>query len=204
MLQGKGACVREGYGAITQHYRCRRHRDVHGMLTLALAPRLPPHARYRPPEGLLISDIQLLWDQLEKAEHARELALRSEVIRQERLEQLAAKFDRKAVRRETWLEDNSKIVQVEDFGEDVAAVEASLRRHEAIDTDVMAHEERINALRDLSEALQAADYHGADDVQDREDAILRSWRLLQEMMAHRRVRLVAPKPHRCPYLAGLA
>lgn len=50
------------------------------------------------------------WERLEKAEHERELALRNELIRQEKLEQLAARFDRKAAMRETWLSENQRLV----------------------------------------------------------------------------------------------
>ena len=48
-----------------------------------------------PEEGHLIHDIEVEWQKLEKAEHNRELALRDELIRQERLEQLAQKFEKK-------------------------------------------------------------------------------------------------------------
>lgn len=47
---------------------------------------------------------------MEKAEHERELALRNELIRQEKLEMLAARFDRKAAMRETWLSENQRLV----------------------------------------------------------------------------------------------
>lgn len=47
---------------------------------------------------------------MEKAEHERELALRTELIRQEKLEQLARRFDRKAAMRETWLSENQRLV----------------------------------------------------------------------------------------------
>lgn len=50
------------------------------------------------------------WERLEKAEHGRELALRSELLRQQHLEQLAARFHRKAALRETWLGDNQRLV----------------------------------------------------------------------------------------------
>lgn len=50
------------------------------------------------------------WEKLEKAEHERELALRNELIRQEKLEQLARRFDRKALMRETWLSENQRLV----------------------------------------------------------------------------------------------
>jgi len=53
---------------------------------------------------------------LEKAEHGRELAIRNELIRLERLEHLAKKFDQKAAMRETWLGENLKLVsQVSPF-----------------------------------------------------------------------------------------
>jgi spectrin beta len=41
---------------------------------------------YTPAEGKMLSDINRAWDALEKAEHERELALREELIRQEKLE----------------------------------------------------------------------------------------------------------------------
>ena len=50
---------------------------------------------YVPPEGKLIHDIESSWLTLEKCEHGREVALKDELIRQERLEQLARRFARK-------------------------------------------------------------------------------------------------------------
>lgn len=47
---------------------------------------------------------------MEEAEYRRELALRDELIRQEKLEQLARRFDRKAAMRETWLNENQRLV----------------------------------------------------------------------------------------------
>jgi spectrin beta len=50
---------------------------------------------YVPIDGQLIQDLQKSWGELEKAEHKRENALRVELQRQERLEQLSYKFERK-------------------------------------------------------------------------------------------------------------
>ncbi len=50
------------------------------------------------------------WERLEKAEHERERVLRDELIRQEKLEQMARRFDRKAAMRETWLQENQRLV----------------------------------------------------------------------------------------------
>lgn len=50
---------------------------------------------YIPHEGQLVHDIEKAWDELEKAEHRREVALREELLRQEKLENLAYRFERK-------------------------------------------------------------------------------------------------------------
>lgn len=86
---------------------------------------------YMPREGKLISDINKAWERLEKAEHERELALRNELIRQEKLEQLARRFDRKAAMRETWLSENQRLVSQDNFGFDLPAVEAATKKHDS-------------------------------------------------------------------------
>ena len=58
------------------------------------------------------------------------------MIRQQQLEELASRFDRKANLRETWLTDYCKLLSVDKFGEDLPAVEASVKKHEAIETDI--------------------------------------------------------------------
>lgn len=50
---------------------------------------------FAPQDGQLIHDLERNWEQLERAEHRREVALRQELLRQERLEQLNYKFERK-------------------------------------------------------------------------------------------------------------
>lgn len=50
---------------------------------------------FLPQEGQLIHDLERAWQSLERAEHRREVALRQELLRQERLEQLNYKFERK-------------------------------------------------------------------------------------------------------------
>jgi len=53
-----------------------------------------------PQDGQLIHDVERNWEALDRAEHKREVALREELLRQERLEQLNYKFEKK-VRVET-------------------------------------------------------------------------------------------------------
>uniref|UniRef100_A0A671YLT7 Spectrin beta chain n=1 Tax=Sparus aurata TaxID=8175 RepID=A0A671YLT7_SPAAU len=144
---------------------------------------------YMPREGKLISDINKAWERLEKAEHERELALRNELIRQEKLEMLAARFDRKAAMRETWLSENQRLVSQDNFGTDLGAVEAATRKHEAIETDIGAYWERVAAVEAVAKELEAESYHDVRRVIARRDNVLRLWEYLKELLAARRERL---------------
>nr|XP_057942145.1 spectrin family protein isoform X1 [Doryrhamphus excisus] len=146
---------------------------------------------YTPREGKLISDINKAWERLEKAEHERELALRNELIRQEKLEMLAARFDRKAAMRETWLSENQRLVSQDNFGTDLGAVEAATRKHEAIETDIGAYWERVAAVEAVAKELEAEGYHDVRRVLARRDNVLRLWEYLKELLAARRERLNA-------------
>ncbi|XP_064182150.1 spectrin beta chain, non-erythrocytic 1-like isoform X1 [Anguilla rostrata] len=146
---------------------------------------------YMPREGKLISDINKAWERLEKAEHERELALRNELIRQEKLEMLAARFDRKAAMRETWLSENQRLVSQDNFGLDLGAVEAATRKHEAIETDIGAYGERVAAVEAVARELEAERYHDVRRVLVRRDNVLRLWEYLKELLASRRERLAA-------------
>ena len=45
--------------------------------------------------------------------------------------------------RETWLSENQRLVSQDNFGFDLASVEAGAKKHEAIETDIFAYEERV-------------------------------------------------------------
>jgi len=119
----------------------------------------------------------------------RELALREELIRQEKLEQLAARFNRKASMRETWLSENQRLVSQDNFGFDLAAVEAAAKKHEAIETDIFAYEERVQAVVAVSQELEAENYHDIERINARKDNVLRLWSYLLELLRARRTRL---------------
>uniref|UniRef100_A0A8C1KKY4 Spectrin beta chain n=1 Tax=Cyprinus carpio TaxID=7962 RepID=A0A8C1KKY4_CYPCA len=129
------------------------------------------------------------WERLEKAEHERELALRTELIRQEKLEQLARRFDRKAAMRETWLSENQRLVSQDNFGFDLQAVEAATKKHEAIETDIAAYEERVLAVVAVARELETENYHDIKRIAARKDNVLRLWEYLLELLKARRQRL---------------
>ncbi|XP_066961573.1 spectrin beta chain isoform X23 [Macrobrachium rosenbergii] len=159
------------------------------LFTLQSKMRANNQKPYLPKEGKMISDINKAWERLEKAEHERELALREELIRQEKLEQLAARFNRKAGMRETWLSENQRLVSQDNFGFDLAAVEAAAKKHEAIETDIFAYEERVQAVVAVANELEVERYHDIERINARKDNVLRLWNYLLELLRLRRMRL---------------
>ncbi|KAM9354581.1 LOW QUALITY PROTEIN: spectrin beta chain, erythrocytic [Pholidichthys leucotaenia] len=144
---------------------------------------------YMPKEGALVADINRAWERLERAEHGRGACPKDELIRQEKLEQMARRFDRKAAMRETWLLENQRLVAQDNFGYDLPAVEAAKKKHDAIETDIAAYEERVQALVNISKELESERYHDAKRIDVRKDNILRLWEYLQELLKARRGRL---------------
>ncbi|XP_067170580.1 spectrin beta chain, non-erythrocytic 4 [Apteryx mantelli] len=144
---------------------------------------------YVPSEGKSISDINKAWTCLEKAEHEREVSLRNELIRQEKLELLAQRFDHKAAMRETWLNENQRLVSQDNFGYDLPAVEAAMKKHEAIEADISSYQERIQVVVELALEMESEGYYDTKRISAQKDNILRQWGLLTELVRARRARL---------------
>jgi len=102
---------------------------------------------------------------------------------------LAARFDRKAGMRELWLSENQRLVAQDNFGFDLAAVEAAVKKHEAIETDINAYEERVQAVVSVAQELETEKYHDIERITARKDNVLRLWQYLLELLKARRMRL---------------
>ena len=114
-----------------------------------------------------ISHIQANWDQLEETEHVRELALHEQLKRQERLNALAENFQKKARMREDWLKESTKLLETDNFGSDLASVEAAQKKHEAIEMDIVAYNQRIKSLVQKSEILENENFHDIENINSR-------------------------------------
>ncbi|XP_067682927.1 spectrin beta chain, non-erythrocytic 5-like isoform X3 [Haliotis asinina] len=141
---------------------------------------------YTPPEGQMIHDIETAWLQLEKAEHGREVALRDELIRQERLEQLARRFARKAAIRESWLNDMEQILEEHIECSNAAQTEAAVKKHEAISAEILARKDRFRALNSLAKELVQGNYHAKDAVKNRDSEIMMRWKRLLDQLDGRK------------------
>lgn len=139
-----------------------------------------PH--YTPQDGQLINDIEKAWQGLENAEHHREVALREELLRQEKLEQLNYKFEKKSVLREGYLKEMIQVLSDPRYGANFAQVDATVKKHEAISADILARVERFNDLTAMANELEKENYHGKDRVKKRESEVLEKWQKLLELL----------------------
>lgn len=77
----------------------------------------------------------------------------------------------------------------DNFGYELPAVEAAMKKHEAIEADIAAYEERVQGVAELAQALAAEGYYDARRVAAQRDSVLRQWALLTGLVGARRIRL---------------
>ncbi|TPP66994.1 Spectrin beta non-erythrocytic 2 protein [Fasciola gigantica] len=150
---------------------------------------------YKPENGLHVAQVNGAWQQLEKSEHARELALRDELVLQRRLEHLYSRFERKAKLREAWILDNQKLLQQPDYADDLLSVEAALKKHEALETDVCTYADRIQTVSKIAEELDRSNFYKTKEVLVTRDHIEKLWARLLGLMRERFARLDARHRH---------
>ncbi|XP_065345561.1 spectrin beta chain, non-erythrocytic 1 isoform X4 [Cloeon dipterum] len=135
-----------------------------------------------PLDGQLIQDLQRAWENLEKAENRRETALRTELQRQERLEQLAYKFERKRILRDGYLKEMIQVLSDPRYGSNLAHIDATVKKHEAISADIHAREERFNDLTNMAEELVKEKYHGCEQIVEKEQEVMKRWKELLDLL----------------------
>ncbi|EJD74610.1 beta chain spectrin [Loa loa] len=146
---------------------------------------------YVPPAGLFMHDIESAWSLLDHSENDRQLALMSELRRQERLELMAQKFERKAGLRDAWLREMSSVLQDFDLGRNIAQVEASLKKQQAIAADILPRESRFKSLSFMAAELSKENYHDSDKIRIRERELLDKWSQLLAALESRRRALLS-------------
>ncbi|XP_030753943.1 spectrin beta chain, non-erythrocytic 2 isoform X2 [Sitophilus oryzae] len=144
---------------------------------------------FNPADGKLVQDIERAWDVLEKAEHNREVALRNELLRQQRLEQLNYKFEKKSILREGYLKEMTQVLSDPKYGSNLSQVDATVKKHEAISADIYAREGRVHDLTQMCNELVRENYRNAEKVKAREAVIMKQWQDLIALLQKHKVNL---------------
>lgn len=155
--------------------------------TLQTKLRLSNRPAYMPTEGKMVSDIANAWKGLEGAEKAFEEWLLSEMMRLERLEHLAEKFRRKADAHEDWTRGKEEMLQSQDFRNcRLNEIKALKKKHEAFESDLAAHQDRVEQIAAIAQELNSLDYHDSISVNARCQRICDQWDRLGALTQRRR------------------
>ncbi|KAF5909084.1 alpha-actinin-2, partial [Clarias magur] len=152
--------------------------------------RISNRPAYMPSEGKMVSDITGAWQGLEQAEKGYEEWLLNELRRLERLDHLAEKFRQKSSTHETWAKGKDALLTLKDYERaSLTEVRALLRKHEAFESDLAAHQDRVEQIAAIAQELNELDYHGAAGINERCQQICDQWDQLGTLTQKRRATL---------------
>ncbi|KAJ8719696.1 hypothetical protein PYW08_011871 [Mythimna loreyi] len=155
--------------------------------TLQTKLRLSNRPAYMPTEGKMVSDIAGAWKGLEISEKAFEEWLLSEMMRLERLEYLAQKFKHKADIHEDWTRGKEEMLQSQDFRQcKLYDIKALKKKHEAFESDLAAHQDRVEQIAAIAQELNTLEYHDVASVNARCQRICSQWDRLGALTQRRR------------------
>uniref|UniRef100_A0A8C9FSV0 Actinin alpha 4 n=1 Tax=Pavo cristatus TaxID=9049 RepID=A0A8C9FSV0_PAVCR len=122
------------------------------------SPNPPPQWGSAPPtrrSALRPQDINTGWQHLEQAEKGYEEWLLNEIRRLERLDHLAEKFRQKASIHEAWTEGKEAMLKQKDYETaTLSDIKALIRKHEAFESDLAAHQDRVEQIAAIAQELK--------------------------------------------------
>lgn len=158
--------------------------------TLQTRLRLSNRPAYLPSEGKLVGDITGAWKGLERVEKGFEEWLLAELQRLERIEHLVKKFQQKCDNHQEWA--TGKLDMLEDLDYKrcaLAHIKAMRNRHEAFESDLDSHQERVEEIAGIAEELNKLGYVHSSSVNVRCQSICDEWDKLGELTSRRRTGL---------------
>ncbi|XP_059350410.1 alpha-actinin, sarcomeric isoform X2 [Daphnia carinata] len=155
--------------------------------TLQTKLRLSNRPAYMPTEGKMVSDIANAWKGLEGCEKSFEEWLLSEMMRLERLDHLAQKFKHKSDIHQGWTQGKEEMLSSQDFRScRLPELKALKKKHEAFESDLAAHQDRVEQIAAIAQELNALDYHDTATVNARCQLICDQWDRLGSLTQSRR------------------
>uniref|UniRef100_A0A665X3W5 Actinin alpha 3b n=1 Tax=Echeneis naucrates TaxID=173247 RepID=A0A665X3W5_ECHNA len=155
--------------------------------TLQTKLRLSNRPAFMPSEGKMVSDIANAWKGLEQVEKGYEEWLLTEIRRLERLDHLAEKFKQKCSMHESWTAGKEDLLSQKDYeSASLMEIRALMRKHEAFESDLAAHQDRVEQIAAIAQELNELDYHDAATVNARCQGICDQWDNLGTLTQKRR------------------
>lgn len=75
----------------------------------------------------------------------------------------------------SWINEKDTVLSSDDFGRDLASVQALQRKHEGLERDLAALEEKVRQLGEKARTLQSQYSDSADQIAAKQAEIVGSW-----------------------------
>ncbi|XP_076321230.1 spectrin alpha chain-like isoform X2 [Tachypleus tridentatus] len=88
-----------------------------------------------------------------------------------------------------WLGEVESLLKSEDSGKDLASVQNLIKKHQLVEADIAAHEDRIKDMNNLADSLIESEQFDAAAVQEKRNSINERYERVKTLAAYRRSRL---------------
>ncbi|XP_077478046.1 spectrin alpha chain, non-erythrocytic 1 isoform X5 [Stigmatopora argus] len=99
------------------------------------------------------------------------------------------RFNRDVDETISWIKEKEQLMASDDFGRDLASVQALLRKHEGLARDLAALEDKVNTLGADAEHLQETHPQNASQILLKKDELVTNWERIRSLAAERHARL---------------
>ncbi|XP_019643312.1 PREDICTED: spectrin alpha chain, non-erythrocytic 1-like [Branchiostoma belcheri] len=99
------------------------------------------------------------------------------------------RFNRDADETISWINEKDSTLSSEDIGKDLPEVQALQRKHEGVERDLAALEDKVTTLSAEADRLQSAHPESADDIGTKKDEVLEAWDRIKTKGEERKSRL---------------
>ncbi|KAJ8038539.1 Spectrin alpha chain, non-erythrocytic 1 [Holothuria leucospilota] len=98
-------------------------------------------------------------------------------------------FNRDADETISWINEKDTLLSTDDYGRDLPSVQALERKHDGLERDLNALEDKVTALCQEADRLEQAHPDSAPEVQSKKDEIANNWENLRSKADDRKVKL---------------
>lgn len=88
-----------------------------------------------------------------------------------------------------WLSEVEALLASEDYGKDLASVNNLLKKHQLLEADISAHEDRLKDLNSQADSLMTSSAFDTSQVKEKRDTINGRFQKIKSMATSRRAKL---------------
>ena len=88
-----------------------------------------------------------------------------------------------------WLGEVESLLTCEDVGKDLASVQNLMKKHQLVEADIQAHEDRINDMNGQADSLVDSGQFDTASIQEKRQSINERYERIKNLAAHRQSRL---------------